>query len=184
MSQQRISEVSAKLDNITEIVTQRFSQLNAEQLNRKPTPDSWSIAQCLDHLTVTNRSYYPQYDSLISGKPLPNFWKSVPILPGFFGNLLKKSMRPEEKKKFKTQPAFQPALSELPGDIVDKFAESQNELTEKLSKLAFLDLKNEKITSPAATFITYSLDDLLEITVLHEERHLKQAERVAEQFGF
>jgi len=184
MSQQRVGEINARINNVTEKVMQRFSQLNAEQLNRKPSPESWSIAQCIDHIMVTNKSYYPQYESLISGKPITNFWKNVPVLPGFFGNLLKKSLRQEETRKFKTQPAFQPSQSELPGDIVNQFANSQYELTKTFNRLAVLDLKNEKITSPAANFITYSLDDLLEITVLHEERHFLQAERVTVQFGF
>lgn len=184
MSQQRVNEIVKRLDSISDLVQSRFSHFTLEQLNKKSSPDSWSIAQCLDHMIVTNMSYYPQFKALIEGKPIPNLWKSVPVLSGFFGNLLKRSMRPDETKKFKTQPAFQPSQSDLPSDIVAKFLDSQMELKVYMNKLSRFDFAREKITSPAANFITYSLDDLLEITALHEERHLKQAERVAEQMGF
>lgn len=184
MSQQRVNETVKRLEAVSGGVKNNFSHMNHDQLNKKPFPGSWSIAQCLDHLIVTNKSYYPQYNALIEGKPIPNLWKSVPLLSGFFGNLLKRSMRPEETKKFKTQPAFQPSQSDLSGDIVNRFLESQKELAEILNKLSRLNFAKEKITSPAANFITYSLDDLLEITALHEERHLKQAERIAEQMGY
>lgn len=184
MSQQRVNDIGKRLDTVSNTVQSRFSHLTLEQLNKKSSLDSWSIAQCLDHLIVTNKSYYPQYNALIEGKPIPNLWKSVPLISDFFGNLLKRSMRPDETKKFKTQPAFQPSQSNLPSDIVVKFLDSQVELKEFLNRLSRFDFAKEKITSPAANFITYSLDDLLEITALHEERHLKQAERVAEQMGF
>jgi hypothetical protein len=184
MSQQRVNEIVRRLEAVSNMVQSRFSHLTPEQLNKKSSPESWSIAQCLDHLIVTNKSYYPQFNALIEGKPVPNFWKSVPLLSGFFGNLLKKSVRPDEEKKFKTQPAFQPSQSDLPSDIVTKFLDSQTELKVMLYRLSRFDFEKVKITSPAANFITYSLDDLLEITALHEERHLKQAVRVAEQMEF
>jgi hypothetical protein len=184
MSQQRVNEIVMRLEAVSNMVQSKFSHLTPEQLNKKSSPESWSIAQCLDHLIVTNKSYYPQFNALIEGKPVPNLWKSMPVLSRFFGNLLKRSMRPDETKKFKTQPAFQPSQIELPPDIVCRFLESQTELKVMLYSLSRFDFEKEKITSPAANFITYSLDDLLEITALHEERHLKQAEKVAEQMGF
>ena len=36
-----------------------FSNIRLEQLNWKPSPDQWSIGQCLDHLLVFDSSYFP-----------------------------------------------------------------------------------------------------------------------------
>ena len=45
-----------------------FGQLNSEQLNWKPAADSWSVAQCLDHLISANREYYPVFDRILKGE--------------------------------------------------------------------------------------------------------------------
>ena len=50
--------ISKQLDEITAAVQAEFSGLDNTQLNRKPVADKWSIAQCLDHLVVSNDSYF------------------------------------------------------------------------------------------------------------------------------
>ena len=35
-----------------------FGSLSAEQLNWKPAPDRWSVAQCLEHLINTNLLHF------------------------------------------------------------------------------------------------------------------------------
>ena len=34
-----------------------FGELNEEQLNQKPSPDKWSIGECIDHLIVSHNQY-------------------------------------------------------------------------------------------------------------------------------
>lgn len=183
MNEQRITEIINRLDSVSEKVKHHFSGLSGNQLNARLSPESWSIAQCLDHLMVSNRSYFAQLEAIISGNPHGNLWKKFPVLPKFFGNLLRRSVSPEEKKKFRTMDAFRPAASSLPEDIVERFLVSQKELGSLIFRLGKTDLQKEKVTSPAARFITYSLDDLLEIIVLHEERHLEQAKRIKSELS-
>jgi len=47
-----------------------------------------------------------------------------------------------------------------------------------------LDLRKVIITSPVASFATYSLLDAYKILVAHERRHMTQAKRVMETDGF
>jgi hypothetical protein len=47
-----------------------------------------------------------------------------------------------------------------------------------------LDLAKTIITSPLASFVTYSLDDALTFVPMHCERHFNQAKRVSEAAGF
>ncbi len=176
---QIIDNAVKRIDTLSNEVLTLTSGLDSEMLNRKPSPDSWSIAQCLDHLIVLNSLYFPQLEATISGKPQPNFWKSFPVLPGFFGKLLKRSVRPDEKKKFKTMNVFEPSSSDLPADIVDKFIKMQDEMKDIFNRLRNRNLQEEKVTSPAGRFITYSVEDLIEIILLHEERHIIQAKNLA-----
>ncbi|MEJ7615904.1 MAG: DinB family protein [Pyrinomonadaceae bacterium] len=41
--------------------------LSARQLNWKPSPEQWSIGQCLDHLMNTNKQYFPLIEKLVAG---------------------------------------------------------------------------------------------------------------------
>ncbi|MGE0392539.1 MAG: DinB family protein, partial [Vicinamibacterales bacterium] len=36
--------------------------LSDDQFNWQPAPDAWSVAQCLEHLNATARSYLPMLD--------------------------------------------------------------------------------------------------------------------------
>ena len=47
-----------------------FDHLNSRQLNWKPADDSWSFAQCLDHLISINGEYYPTFNRILNGGEL------------------------------------------------------------------------------------------------------------------
>ena len=50
---------TSTLSDISRQYLSEFGSLTNEQLNWKPNSTVWSIAQNLDHLIVTNESYYP-----------------------------------------------------------------------------------------------------------------------------
>ncbi len=43
--------------------------LTDEQLNWQPTPGTWSVGQCLDHLCITNETYLPPISVALKNKP-------------------------------------------------------------------------------------------------------------------
>lgn len=178
-----VSNTIRRLEELSNEFRNEFSGLSSEQLNMKISPDSWSVAQCIDHLIVTNRSYLPQLKGIAEGRQQKNFWSSVPFLPGIFGSMLKKSVSPQSNKKLSTMKPFEPSQSTIEGNIIQKFDDSQNELNAQLAGLSHINLKTTMITSPAARAVTYSFSDLLSILVLHEERHLQQAIRTAKKLG-
>ena len=46
------------------------AKLSEQQLNWKPSPDKWSIAQCLDHLAVTSSEFDSLFtDAVARGRP-------------------------------------------------------------------------------------------------------------------
>ena len=57
-----------KIDKLTNQFLQEFSSLNEEELNWKPDPESWSVAQHLDHLIVINQTYFPIIAALKAGQ--------------------------------------------------------------------------------------------------------------------
>ena len=45
--------------------------LSPQQLNHKPGPDRWSVAEVLEHLTVTESRLLPRIEAVLQGSPDP-----------------------------------------------------------------------------------------------------------------
>ena len=161
-----------------------FGGLSAAQLNWKPSAERWSIAQCFEHLITSNKGYLPIIESVRSGKKQTRFVERLPVLPGLAGKLLIKSLDPASTRKLKAPKSFQPAQSDISATVIEDFVAQQEQIIEGMKSTAHLDLEKIIITSPALSFVAYSLMDGYRIIVTHERRHFQQAERVTQEPAF
>ncbi len=178
----RVTNITSRLSDITRDARESFGPLASAQLNWKPSADSWSVAQCLDHLIKTNGEMLVAIDSKINGGK-NRFLEKWSPLTGFFGRFLLKSL-PVDEKKFKAPTARIVPPSAIGPDIVDRFTDQQSIIVEKIVQLDAVDWDRTVITSPFMGLMTYRLSDGIEILVEHERRHLRQAKRVAASAGF
>jgi hypothetical protein len=65
-----------------------FGRLSAQQINWKPIEGEWSIAQCFDHLIISNRPYAPLIEEVLEGRRRRRAWERMPLLPRFFARLV------------------------------------------------------------------------------------------------
>jgi len=161
-----------------------FGTLSAAQLNWKPSAERWSVAQCFDHLIASNKGYLPIIESVRGGTKKKTFFERLPVLPGLAGKLLLKSLDPASPRKLKAPKNFEPAQSNISASVIDDFVAQQEKVIEGMKSTSHLDLERIVITSPAASFVTYSLMDAYRIIVVHERRHFQQAQRVTAEPGF
>ncbi|MCB1035885.1 MAG: DinB family protein [Acidobacteria bacterium] len=179
-----LADLISQAEAVAAEVNESFAELTPHQLDWKPAPDRWSVAQCLDHLITANAGYFPIFDRILQGEKKKTFWESLPLLPSLWGKMLIRAVAPDSPRKAKAPAVFQPSSSDLGGDVVDRFLEQQDRLLAAMRAMEGLDLESVILTSPAAGFITYSLRDALEIVVPHERRHFQQALRVKALEGF
>lgn len=179
-----IPQLIAELHAAAAEAEQAFGRLGARQLNWKPAAESWSVAQCLDHLLATNASYLPVFEAARAGRRKRALIELFPLLPGLWGKFLVGAVSPQATMKVKAPKAFQPAHSEIDPGIVGRFATQQNLLAEHFAAIERQDLGQEVIVSPAARFVTYSLLDSCRIIAAHQQRHLQQAARVMQNPAF
>ena len=184
MNAQEIDSLVSQADAIANDARKTFGGLSKEQLNWKPSPERWSVAQCFDHLITTNSGYLPIVDGILKGQKQSSIWQKLPFLPGIWGKMLIKSLDPKQTRKMKAPKRFEPAQSDVSGSIINDFAAQQQQIIDRIKATANLDLEKIVITSPAASFVTYSLMDAYRIIVVHERRHFQQAQRVTEESGF
>lgn len=176
--------LSSSIPSLNAIIDKKFGDLNLIQLNWKPAPDQWSIGQCLDHLIVSNGKYLPVLLTIIEGKNKPSFWEKNNPLSNYTGKQMIKTLGKNVVKKYKSPRLFIPSESTINQNIVSDFKNHQYEIFQ-----LFLELEKEKykhivVTSPVASLITLKLHDLIELIIVHEERHINQALRVKNNINF
>lgn len=181
---EHLGELIESIRTIAVDVRSSFGELSAAQLNWKPSAERWSVAQCFDHLITSNEGYLPIIEQVRGGTKKTRFLERLPVLPGLAGKLLIKSLDPASTRKLKAPKNFQPAQSNISANVIDDFVTQQDKIVEGMNSTSHLDLERIVITSPAASFVTYSLLDAYRIIVVHEQRHFQQAQRVAAEPGF
>ena len=164
-----------QIDENTQNFVDTFGKLSFEQLNCKPNPETWSIAQNIDHLIVINKSYFPIIESIRKGTYKIPFYAKVEFLVSFFGKTVLKAVLPDRKKKIKTFPIWEPKKSEIPIGILDRFTEHQTALKQLIENSEDLIERGTIISSPANKSIVYKLETAFDIIVTHEKRHFEQS---------
>ena len=167
-----------ELDAVTAAFQAEFGGLSQAQMNQKPNPEEWSIAQNIDHLITINNTYPPVIQSVRDGSYKLPFIGKIGFLVRFLGSMILKGVGPGREKKIKTFEIWEPSQSEIPEGILDKFAAEQEKIKSMMSESVDLLEKGTVISSPASNKIVYKLETAFQIIVDHEKRHLAQAREV------
>jgi len=161
-----------------------FSDISPEQLNWKPSPTSWSIAECLEHLLIADSSYFEDLKKIIAGTYKRSFLEKYSPLTSLWGKTLKDQLQEKVKKKMIAPKKFTPTTSNKQSDFVQTYLENLDTFIDYISKCGDIDIDKTIITSPIIKIATYSLRDAFQFLIQHEHRHINQAIRVKESDGF
>jgi DinB superfamily len=172
--------ISNRLGEITQLVKQEFSGFSDSELNVRPAEDKWSIAQCLDHLIVSNETYIPAFESLINGIHRTTFWQRMNPLTGFAGKKGREILQ-SGKIKLKAPALFTPSKSADIKNIVERFTAHQLKMGSIFDQLEQKGLRDITISSPVTSVLTLKSGDAIEIIIEHEARHLRQAINVKQE---
>ena len=151
--------------------------LTPEQGGWRAEPDSWSVAQCLDHLATSNRVYLRAMEPAAEDALRRGRKRRRPAVPGLIGGWFVKMMEPPVKRRFKMRapkkivPRESPALQ----DAAREFLASEDDVRAFLRAYADIDLAGVRFVNPFAPGIRFSLATALHVLVAHDRRHLWQA---------
>ena len=176
-----IQQLKDKFISETESVIKdfgKFKSLSEDQINWKPSADSWSIAECVDHLIVTNKLYFNEFEKQFAEKQIKTDYSKAQVKHKWLSKFIIKSVDPTNIKKVKTRPVFMPSRSKHTKEVFNSFSEVQNGLINLVSTAMNLDLNKYVMSSPAAKIIKENFCDVLKIIRLHDRRHFNQAERL------
>ncbi|WP_165395234.1 DinB family protein [Flagellimonas allohymeniacidonis] len=171
---------NARIDKITQEFEQYFDNLGLDYMNCQPNIHTWSIAQNIEHLIVTNESYALVIRSVRQGTcKLPPYAR-FDFAVDFFGRRVLNAVQSDNKRKLRTFKVWRPGSGASEKGILDRFIKHQSDL--KIMRANAMDLVHEKVVipSPGNPKIVYTLGMAFEIILAHERRHLEQAKRTLE----
>lgn len=158
--------------------------LSDRQFNWRSSPESWSIAECLDHLNTANARFAMEYKRAISEGKEKKVLGDGPYVYGFFARWFMKIMEPPVKRRFRAPANMRPASGKSLDAVMAEWKRLQAEFKDLLRDASGLDLKKIKVTSPATNWIKYSLGAGFWIRTAHDRRHLWQARNVRNNPAF
>jgi hypothetical protein len=180
-----LKTIVAETDNNSDATKRLVTGLSEAQLSWTPAPESWSIAQCLDHLATTSKAFEPYLTAAIKrGRDKWPISSPVPYRPSWVGGWLIKQVLPETTRKVSSPKVFRPSQSPAIETAVEEFLKQQAEFLRFVREAEGLDYNKTKLRSPVTPLMRYSLADAFVVTVVHGWRHLAQARRVRETPGF
>jgi len=142
----------------------------------RPAPERWSVAECVAHLSLTNRAFLPLLDGALAqarhaGRPAPRRYRR-----DLAGWLLAHSVEPPARMRVTTTAAFVPRASRPASELVAEFVALQDELAARVRAADGLPIQAVTVVSPFNASVRYSAWSALTIITAHERRHLWQAE--------
>lgn len=179
-----LADVRQTIDAVAAEAEAAFGPLTAPQLNWKPEPSRWSVAQCLEHLVTGNAMMFRQMDRALQAGGPEGLWQRLPGWPRLAGRLLIRAVSPDSVRRHAAPRVARPSASDLPADILSRFLAQQREAGARLSALDDRAAARAIMTSPFAAFIPYSVLDGWRVIAAHERRHVAQARRVTQAPGF
>jgi HAMP domain-containing protein len=152
--------------------------------SKRPKPQAWSAADCVEHLNLTSRAYVPLVTDAVSRARLMNAPPTDSYHLDFAGRAMAFMMRPLKHVgkfkigKVKTTGPFTPRGGQSREQLLSDFVRLQSELISLIRSADGLPIDRVKIQSPFGR-MRYNAYSALEIVAQHEHRHLQQAEEAA-----
>ena len=110
-----------------------------ESFGTRPTPHTWSAADCIRHLVATNERYIRNFEQVISSAPPAKQGRSL-HRHSLTGRMMKWAMEPPVRKKFRSPRVFLPQEDERsPVELLSAFEETQRALVALILRCEGLD---------------------------------------------
>jgi hypothetical protein len=145
------------------------SGLTEERGGWRASLDSWSVAECLDHLAAANRVYLRAMQSAALRASEQGRQRRGPALPGAVGGVFISILEPPVTVLFrmKAPRSIRPHAAPSLADALASFVASQDEVRAFLRTNANLDLGTVRFRNPFLPGVRFSLATGLHVIVAH-----------------
>ncbi|HLK50435.1 MAG TPA: DinB family protein [Bryobacteraceae bacterium] len=158
--------------------------LTEAQFNWRPEPDSWSIEECLAHLTIVGQQEIRLIENAIQEGKARNVKGAGPFRYGWLERTILRQTEPPVRRRFTAPRRFRPLHGQPLTAILPTFLHVQRQFAQLAADAEGLDLARVKVATPISRLLKLSLGITLAQAAAHERRHLEQAHRVRQNPRF
>ncbi|HUR34358.1 MAG TPA: DinB family protein [Vicinamibacterales bacterium] len=159
-------------------------RLSPSQFNWRPSPERWSIGQCVEHLNITTERYVPVLRTAIATARATGALAPGPFALGFFERWFMNVLEPPVRRFRATAPrAFVATQPLVPDETLARWDRFHEDFADCIRSAEGLDLRRIKVRSQFGP-VSFSLGGTFSILLAHERRHVWQAREVRNDRGF
>jgi hypothetical protein len=175
ISARQLDDLLRQVENITLRARNLVSGRSQSELATGLEAASWSVLECLDHLTQTSNAFIRPIASALAGAPhlTTNRHLRTGILPGLFI----RNLEPPYRLRFKVPTPLIPRRRDVDSAWVE-FEESQAQLAKTIASAAGLAVDQVRVESPVYARFSYNVYGALCMLAAHQRRHLWQMEQI------
>lgn len=158
--------------------------LTEEQLNWKPDPKRWSIAQCLQHMTLTVQLYPAEIERMIGDAKARYSGGGRRLRQGLVATWIINGMEPPPRMRIRTARKVEPEPALHREEVLGGFAAAHTRLRELILACDGVPLDHARMRSPFMPLFRFTLRQALQVNLAHARRHLWQARQVRQDPRF
>jgi len=153
-------------------------RLDDAGFNWIPGPGRWSVAQCFDHLNLTNKLFLARLEESVHTAREQGLTSDGPYSYNFLSRWFFRFNEPPAKWRVKAPAKVAPAHYKRVGETVPEFLTIHDRLIELLKEASGLDLVKAKCPLPGLPIVKFNLGMTFWIVTAHDRRHIQQAREV------
>jgi hypothetical protein len=170
-----------QFEQIQEQASEVTAGLNEALFNWRPSPEQWSIEECLAHLTMVGQWELRAIEQAIEEGRKRGLTGQGPFEYGAIDRFVVHQMEPPVRSPLPAPRHFIPLHGQPLTAVLPTFNHVQSQLVLQLERAEGLDLRRVKVATPISRFLKLSLGAMFAQIAAHERRHLDQAWRVRER---
>ncbi len=173
-STRQLDSIFQQIEDATKRAKSLVAGRNQAELTTSLEPNSWSVAQCLDHLAQTTDAFLPAISAAMA--QAPRLTNNRKLRTGALTQMLIRNLEPPYRLRFKALKAIVPQRHGFEAAWT-AFEESQVLLANTLQSGAGFALDEVRIESPVYARVSYNVYGALRMLAAHQRRHLWQIEQ-------
>lgn len=175
LSARQLDDVLHQVENITLRAKNLVAGRSQRDLATSLEATSWSVVECLDHLTQTANAFIPAIASAMADAP--RLTTNRALRTGTLTRLFIRNLEPPYRLRFKVLQPLMPRRQDY-DSAWSAFEESQVQLAKTIQSAAGLAIDQVSVESPVYARFRYNVYGALCMLAAHERRHLWQMEQI------
>jgi hypothetical protein len=170
-----------QFEQIQQQASELAADLNETRFNWRPSPEDWSIEECLAHLIMVGQWEIRAIEQAVDRGRKRGLTGQGPFEYGAIDRFIVHQTEPPVRRPLPTPPHFVTLHGQPVTAVLPTFLHVQSQLLHQLARADGLDLRRVKVATPISRFLKMSLGAMFAQIAAHESRHLDQAWRVREK---